>query len=311
MGETSTAAARAPLDGASPKVIYVMGAGRSGSTILGVTLGNCAGVFYAGELDKWLLRAGVPALGGAERERFWRQVRRDVGDISDLSDRRARPLERSSALLHIGKLRTRRRLRSRYRCVAEELYRAIARAAAGTHIVDTSHYPLRARELQGLDGIELYLVFLVRDPQSVVASFAREDVAERRFDKRTTNAYLWLTHLISLYVFLRQPRARRLLVRHEAFTSNPAGILRDILDHVGSDAAIPDFTSLTTGIPLQGNRLIAADVVSLEPPTGPPPRRSRLTSVVQLPWTVIFSRLRPVASPPTARRSDSARLEVS
>ena len=37
-----------------PRVIYIMGAGRSGSTILGVSLGNCADLVYAGELDKWL-----------------------------------------------------------------------------------------------------------------------------------------------------------------------------------------------------------------------------------------------------------------
>ncbi len=48
-----------------------MGAGRSGSTTLGVTLGNCAGVLYAGELDNWLARSGTP-LESPERLRFWR-----------------------------------------------------------------------------------------------------------------------------------------------------------------------------------------------------------------------------------------------
>ncbi|HEX4467726.1 MAG TPA: hypothetical protein VH025_11110, partial [Solirubrobacteraceae bacterium] len=46
------------------KVLYVMGAGRSGSTILGVMLGNCEGIFYAGELDKWLPREGRPKREG-------------------------------------------------------------------------------------------------------------------------------------------------------------------------------------------------------------------------------------------------------
>jgi len=55
-----------------------MGSGRSGSTILGVALGNCDGVFYAGELDNWLVRSGTPVLGGLERTRFWSTVRDDV-----------------------------------------------------------------------------------------------------------------------------------------------------------------------------------------------------------------------------------------
>jgi sulfotransferase family protein len=310
MPEPSTAARRPPADAGAPKVIYVMGAGRSGSTILGVALGNCANVFYAGELDKWLMRSGIPALSGAERTRFWGIVRGDVDNATDLFGHQARALERSSALFSVGKWRARRRLRGRYRRVTEELYRAIAHAAGATHIVDTSHYPLRARELQAIRGIEMYLVFLVRDPRSVVASFARHDVAERSFGMPTTNAYLWLTHMLSVFVFLRHPRDRRLLVRHEAFISNPEGILRDILDHVASSAPTPDFTSLNTGIPLQGNRLIAADVVTLKQPADPPPRRSWLTALLQLPWQAVFSALRPAAVAPRSGVPDSARLEA-
>src|SRR5580704_6763755 len=196
-----------------PKVVYVMGAGRSGSTILGVTLGNCREVFFAGELDKWLLRAGMPTHGGEERERFWAQVREGVGPADDLFGRDAqRYFERSSALFRTRRLAMRHRLRTRYRRVSEDLYRAIARTAEVAYVVDTGHYPLRARELQQMPGLELYLIFLIRDPQSVVASFAREDVPEPTFSELKTNAYLWLTYAISLLVFLRQPRERRVLL---------------------------------------------------------------------------------------------------
>src|ERR1700730_15993454 len=136
-----------PSGAAGPRVIYVMGAGRSGSTILGVALGNCEGVFYAGELDKWLIRRGEPALGGGERAQFWERVRARV-NASDLFGYGARALERSSALFSVSKARRRRRVRRRYREVARELYRAIATEARADYVVDSSHYPLRARELQ-------------------------------------------------------------------------------------------------------------------------------------------------------------------
>jgi len=277
-------------------VIYVMGAGRSGSTILGVTLGNCAGVFYAGELDKWLVRSGVPQLGGSERGRFWSIVREDVDGAAELFGGEAHScLDRSSALFRIHKWAARRRLRRRYRHVAEELYRAIARARGVTHIVDTSHYPLRARELQELDGIDLYLIFLVRDARSVVASLDRRDVVERRFGALAANAYLWLTHLLSVFVFLRHPRDRRLLLRHEDFVADPEGILRDVLDRVGSPAAIPHLTSLRTGIPFHGNRLIRSDVIALRGDASRPPGGAHVTTLLQLPWKAIFPRLQPVA----------------
>ncbi len=286
---------------AVPKVLYVVGAGRSGSTILGITLGNCEGIFYGGELDKWLRRSGKPPLGGAEREKFWREVREDMDVPESLLGKDARCLEQSSAPFRIGSWRAQRRLRKPYRRFSQELYRAIARTAGATHIVDTSHFPRRARELQSLDGIELYLLFVVRDPQSVVASWNRDDVVEPRFDTRTTNAYLWLTYLLALFVFLRHPRERRLLVRHEDFLANPQGVLRDIFDCTGSSATIPDFTALKTGIPFQGNRVARSEVVSLKGSAPRPPRRSLATAVLQQPWQMIFARLRPVAGaqPPT------------
>jgi hypothetical protein len=288
----SDSAIQAPASGGAraPKVIYLMGAGRSGSTILGVALGNCTDVFYAGELDKWLMRSGVPPLAGAERSAFWEQVRADA-DGSELFGFGARSLERSSALFSVSNWRARRRLRERYRAVSEDLFRAIARVSGARHIIDSSHYPLRARELQSLTGIELYLVFLVRDPNGVVASFNRDDVVERRFNIPTTNAYLWLTHLVSLFVFLRHPRERRILLRHEDLLANPAGVLRALLDRVGSTAGVPDLTALSTGVPFQGNRLVRSEVVSLAPAARARPRRSLMTTLVQLPWTFAFSRL--------------------
>lgn len=281
-----------------PRVIFVMGAGHSGSTILGVALGNCAGSFYAGELDNWLIRGGAPVLGGSERVQFWNDVRERVSGAEELFGEECKNrLERSLARFRLDWQPARRRLRPRYRRVNEELYRAIAGVAGATHIVDSSHFPMRARELQSLPGIELHLVYLIRDPQSVVESFNlhvnRHETVARWLRTLDTNADLWITHLLSVIVFLRQPRARRLLLRHEDFLADPEGALRQILDCAGSDAEIPDLAVLKTGFPLFGNRLIKSETVALKRRAKRPRRRSRLTALLQLPWHAIHSRLGP------------------
>src|ERR1700682_6281666 len=97
-----------------PKVIYVMGAGRSGTTILGVALGNCVDFVFAGELNQWLLKSGVPTHDGPERARFWETVRGDLDGAAELFGGQATCLERSSALLNIRKWPARRRLRRPY-----------------------------------------------------------------------------------------------------------------------------------------------------------------------------------------------------
>jgi hypothetical protein len=191
--------------------------------------------------------------------------------------------------------RGRRARRGPYGRVAEELYRAVAAASGADVVIDSSHYPLRAAELQRVSGIELYLLFLVRDPQGVVASFARQDVAERQFGTLTTNAYLWLTHVLATTVFLRQPRDRRLLVAHERFLADPAAITREILSMVGSSADPPDIARLRTGTPFQGNRLLGEDVIALRAGGERARRASRLTAILQLPLAAIIRRLRPAA----------------
>jgi sulfotransferase family protein len=278
---------------ARPKVLYVLGAGRSGSTILGVTLGNCDGVFYAGELDKWLPRRGRTPLPGAARESFWERVLERV-DAADLFGSATRCLERSSALLTPRCWRARRRLRGRYREVAEQLYRSVAQAAGAEYVVDTSHYPLRAAEVQRLAGVDVYLIFAVREPHSVVQSFGREDVLERRFGPLTTNVYLWLTYLFSMFVFLRHPRERRLFLRHEDFLADPRAALQAILDAVSSPAPLPDLGALDTGLAFQGNRLVRNDVVALRGAGERRPRALLITSVLQLPLRMMLARMRPV-----------------
>jgi Sulfotransferase family len=292
---------RGPVQAGPPRVIYVMGAGRSGSTVLGITLGNCANVFYGGELDNWLVRSGMPQVESPERTRFWGRVCEELEDrdrASELFGNEAqRSIERSLSLLRVHKWPTRRRLRRSYRAVAEDLYRALGRVANVTHIADTSHYPLRAHELQRIGGIELYLVFLVRDPQSVVASFNRNDVREHNKSTLHTNLYLWLTHLLSLLVFLKHPRERRLFVRYEEFVADPEGVVRQILEKGDCPAAsLPDFEDLATGLPLQGNRVSRSQTLSLKPEADPVPSFSLLTAVLQAPMMAALSRLRPRAT---------------
>jgi len=308
-GRPARAAAR---DGT--KVIYVMGAGHSGSTILGVALGNCEGIFYAGEVEEWLVNAGESPIGGTERTRFWRRVRDGVADAGEVFGVEAnRCIERSSSLLRARRWATRRRLRAPYRRVAQELLGAIAREADAAMVVDSSHFPLRARELKALEGVELFLVYLARDPQGVVSSelrgIHRHNVAERRARTLAANANLWLTHLLSVLVFRSQPRSHRLFLRHEDFLADPAGATRRILEMAGSDAHLPDFSALRTGMPLLANKLISSELVSLREAAPAPPRRSLLTALLQGPWQLVLARLRPRveargagARPPAARR---------
>lgn len=285
---------------APTKVLYVMGAGHSGSTILGVTLGNCADFFYAGEVEEWLVKSGVPPWGDEQRRAFWKSVGAEVDGADLFGSEAVACIERSSALVRVDRWPSRRRLLGRYRRICEELLGAISRTAGAKHVVDTSHFPLRARELKRLSGIDVYLIFLVRDPHGVVDSSLRQlkphEVAERRLRTVLLNLNLWFTLLVSLVVFLGERRDRRLFLRHEAFVQDPEGVLRQILDMAGSQAGAPDLQQLHVGAPMEGNKLIRREVISLRRRPEQAEASSLLTTLLQLPWRPVLDRLRPVAT---------------
>lgn len=294
---------------ARARAIYIMGSGHSGSTILGVALGNCRGVFFAGELDRFLRRSGKPVLGGLDRTSFWDAVRAALPEAEQLYGNTAHALlERSSAVLRVGSWRRRRSLRGPYRRLAGRLFEAIATTDHAEYVVDSSHFPLRARELQRAPELELCLVFLVRDPQAVVPSIGRLDGhrggARRLLMDLRTNAELWLTYALSLATFAAQPPERRVFVRYEDLVEEPEVVLRAILDRAGSSAELPDLAHLRTGLAFHANRLIDSEEVALgRRGRGAPAHRSAVTRVLQWPWSRVFARLESEDGPAAPARS--------
>jgi hypothetical protein len=292
------AASDSPLS-SKPKVIYILGSHRIGSTVLGVALGNAAGVFFAGELHAWQSRRGLTSFGGEAAAQFWSEVLDGVPEAQELfGGDTQRYIDRSSVLYRPQGWLERRRLKPRYRRMARDLYRSVARVSGATHIVDSSHYPLRALELQAIDEIDLYVLFLVREPAAIVASRGPEGTGRLAQSALKTNAQLWVTYVLCTFVFLRHPRARRMFVRHEDFRRDPEAVLRQILDRAGCPAPVPDLDRLDTGVPLQGNRFLKrGETVAIRRSDKAEARPSALTYVMQLPWSIVFRRLQPAVVP--------------
>jgi hypothetical protein len=298
------------------KVIYVSGAARSGSTIVGVTLGNWPGVFFAGELDRWLRLRGVPNSDRSDVREFWTRVSshlsRSCKEIP-YGDSAWRALEHSSALVRPSAWRQARQLRPRYTGFSFSLLRSIQAISGCEAIVDTSHYPLRARELRRMPSVDVTLIWLVRDPRGVVASFRKPEASGTK-SPMASNVYLFFTNLVAAIVFFTHPRRQRFFVSYEDFIKAPDDSLSAIVGAVESlpKSDPPNFGLLATGMPFQGNRLVRQEVTQLERYLAPSPS-SLLTLLCQTPWIVLTHRLRfgqwrPLhrhanVSTPTARRS--------
>lgn len=212
------------------KILYVASVPHSGSTILANALGELDGFFAAGELLflPHVVRAGRTCGCGEPFDRcpVWSRVL-DGGPPARPDDRWL--LARNLPLLAAG-LAPRRAALKRYRRALGELYARIG-GVTGCHVlVDSSKSPSYAWLLAGIDGIDLYVVHLVRDPHATGFSW-------RRFGKRLdTNPFhfglIWSYWNATIPLVARRPGRYR-LVGYEDFVARPEETLRGLAAFVG------------------------------------------------------------------------------
>ena len=166
-----------------PKVIYIGGHGRSGTTIVDRVLAEVTGGFSAGEIHRFwaygLARDWTCSCGVKLRNcDFWGDVLQQSFSKCGCTEEEvleawrtvARP--RSLLSLRYPRLRTSRfqsRL-SRYRSCLSTLYRTVSQRSGKRVIVDSSGSPLHGYVISGLRDVEVAMIHLVRDARAVAFS---------------------------------------------------------------------------------------------------------------------------------------------
>lgn len=238
------------------KVLYVMGYGRSGSTILGNILGELDRVVHVGELRSfWALGilgrrvcgCGVPiraceawstVLKAAYEEPWDQEVdaravvawQREVVRMRNI-----RRLLRAAP----GRIEGWPALQS-YAAVASRLYGAIAEVAGSPVVVDTSKHVADAAVLHVLPDVDPYFVQLVRDPRAVAYSWQRVMASPGEGGREEmprhgtpTSGRSWLATNLGAEAVRRRFADRSLLVRYEDFVAGPREVTERILDLIG------------------------------------------------------------------------------
>lgn len=179
---------------------------------------------------------------------FWEGVMADVGaghadlDADGLAERLdARLRVRVVPAMELRRLR--RRPEVPPHCddaTIAALYRALAaRPGAERAVVDSSKLPPYARLLEGLPGVEVFLVHVVRDPRATAFSWGRakatrDDADAARMPRLSVarSSVIWL--LWNLMVPRWWPPSRRITVRYEDFVADPAAELGRVADALGT-----------------------------------------------------------------------------
>jgi hypothetical protein len=258
MAPAMTAPGTADEDG-RVRVLFVAGTGRSGSTVLSNLLGSMPGLTSVGELRYlWERGLGEHALCGCgapvPRCPFWSAVLRSAyaerpPDIPAIlaADRRFLRLRTFPELLrHGGDAHALGPQARAYIGELARVYRALGAHHPGV-IVDASKLVSYAYLLRRVDGVDVHLLHLVRDPRGVAHSWSRR---RNRADRGTgtdqmgresplKSAVLWDVWNAAAQWCWRRTADDYVRVRYEDFVADPAAALRPVLAMLGSTAQVP------------------------------------------------------------------------
>lgn len=236
------------------RVLYIVGIGRSGSTLLCRTLGSVEGFVATGELmrimDRGLKNGDLCSCGTAVGEcGLWHEVLEDLThrcpdlDFDQLERTRKRITEGWEFLRYLflpEKISGFEQDLPEYRRFLGQLYRSIRAVTGARTIVDASKNLLYARMLTETPGVKVTFLHLIRDSRGVAHSLAKKQErpgTSGRYEHfrqlgPVLGSILWDTAQITSNVFGR--RAERVLrVRYEDFVSAPSRTVNTLLEDLG------------------------------------------------------------------------------
>jgi hypothetical protein len=290
--QSATSAANSTAAGAgvdtSPlkRVVYVLGTGRCGSTLLDILLGAHPDVCSTGELRQLpIITRGLaqPCSCGQDASlcEFWTSVRSDLEPEFHLSELDAgrkfestRALPRTSLMLAVPGSTV-----SRYAEGLTALMRAISHKSGRPIVVDSSKHISRALILWRLrrQGIDVRYVHLVRDGRGFVWSKRRtldgQGMGLSPPEKSVADLSFWwvVSNLLSAGLF-RLRGGRYLRVRYEDLVAQPGPTLATVGRFVGIDLTnvireVEAGSPVPVGHVVGGNRLRFARGLVLKPDT--------------------------------------------
>lgn len=219
-------------------VLYLLGKGRSGSTVLTMVLGEAEGVFAAGELRFFWRRGLVEDRRCACGEHVqacpvWGEVARRLVDVD--AEQLARDSEAVFRWSAAPRLLARRTggwdAFGRWSAATSRLVDTVADVTGARLVVDSSKWPTDPGMLGLVDGIRPQPVLLVRDPRAVAWSWQRTKAHHDLDQPREMDRYpawhsglSWTVRNLVASVAARRPT----VVRYEDFVAEPIDALAEL-----------------------------------------------------------------------------------
>jgi sulfotransferase family protein len=240
-------------------VVYISGYNRSGSTILGILLGQHPDAVTLGEMhilhERLLMNEGRCACELPPTEcGFWKEIYERCFDVQAYADRPTPELQGSVESVWqfpwlALRLKSKRRLR-RYGEQMELFFKTVAEVAGKRCVIDLSKGARRCAgrslALSRYTNLNVKTIHLVRDGRGCVWSYMKQQGGpedNRRkfsplFNFIHTVAGWAVTHTLALLTSWLLPKKKVLRVRYEDLCESPRETLTQIGEFIGFDIGL-------------------------------------------------------------------------
>jgi hypothetical protein len=240
--------ARAVMSPETPRILYLAGLGRSGSTLLDSILDQIDGIFTAGEIhylwDRSLGEDRLCACGEPfSRCPLWREVMAAFHAGGEPVDARRLVALREGVTPFgalAGRFRSRpageRRDLAPYLAAMARLYRAIHRVTGCRAIVDSSKSPAWGWLVESLPGFRFAAVQVVRDARASAYAWSKEMVYDPSGDEpmlmtrmsAARSARQWVKWNLAAELLWRRWPGGYLRLRYEDFVAAPQRVVAEV-----------------------------------------------------------------------------------
>jgi hypothetical protein len=246
-------------------VIYIAGYGRSGSTVLDRAIGRHDGFVSLGEAWKfWSHAAYADQYCGCGRRfsqcELWLRVREIDPSLFDraqaerfyhLHEREFRTVRMLRLLSRHGRENISDAFPAEYTDAVGRLYRAVQEASGAQVLVDSSKNPVYGYLLAGVEGIDVAMVHLVRDPRAVAYSWTRlrrdPGATEERMMYRHSpakSAVFWDVWNVSTAAVARARGVPCVLVRYPDVVERLAAVVETVTNLAGHPVPRPEYADV-------------------------------------------------------------------
>jgi len=251
-----------------PTIAYIMGPGRSGTTILSVLLENSPGIVSAGEVIHFFqdgyINNNVCACGETIGQcDFWGPVvkaldmsQQGAEDVADM----LKQLDWHSGLKKAYSHTQPEQLWQKYQKLNLSLFSTIQQTQNCQLIVDSSKYAARALNLQRTYPDNVKVICILRSPEGLIHSFIKPNKDEQRPKSLVKIVVYYYLVLWSLFLANKRLKDDVIVINYEDLIEDPITVLTALekflaMDLSVSKAKVTSGAVLDIGHFVTGNRL--------------------------------------------------------